>query len=215
MPLQRSKTSQRLHSLDFKMSSLEALKVKLQQVINQEIPLKEVGVKSQKATFRQLPDISLRSLKAEHFRLSLFAAMAKEVGLSSLSETAKLALEYLHVLGKRFHNYDFPEMVVSEENIAETALSIINKVENSVTFKQSLEMARLRDTEGGATTSHVTPGDDVQHLEQDPPDTSHGQLQQQVPIVTTDEQVHQDRTAYLAAILHKGLKIGGCYIPAI
>lgn len=56
-------------------------------------------------------------------------------------------------------------------------------------------MARLRDTEGGATTSHATPGDHVQQLEQDPSATSHGQLQQQVPTVTTDEQVDQHRTA--------------------
>ena len=48
----------------------------------------------------------------------MFAVAAKEVGLFNFGETANLALEYLHVLGKRFHNYDFQEMVISEENIS-------------------------------------------------------------------------------------------------
>lgn len=54
------------------MSLLEDLKDKLRKVMHEEIELKEACLSSEKVTFWHTPDVTMRSLKAEHYRLSTF-----------------------------------------------------------------------------------------------------------------------------------------------
>ena len=79
------------------MESLEALKEQLRKVIAGEIPPTDAGVDSEEVGFTSMPELSLRSLKAEHYRLSLLAADAKSVGLGTLEQTAKISLDYIAV----------------------------------------------------------------------------------------------------------------------
>ena len=116
------------------MESLEALKEQLTKVIAGEIEPSDAGVDSEEVTFTAMPELSLRSLKAEHYRLSLVAAGAKSVGLGTLEQTAKLSLEYIAVLAKKFINQSLTPMVVSGEDVAETALALITEVEHSTTL---------------------------------------------------------------------------------
>lgn len=94
----------------------------------------------------------MRSLKVEHYRLSTFWK-GEQVGL--------------HVLGKCFHNHDFSQILVSEKDIAETALSIIHEVENSPTFQKPSKLPESAALKGHCTC-HVSLDEDVQEVEQVP-----------------------------------------------
>ena len=81
-----------------------------------------------------MPELSLRSLKAEHYWLSLLAAGAKSVGLGTLEQTAKISLDYIAVLARKFFNHSLTPMLVSGEDVAKTTLALTTEVEHSTTL---------------------------------------------------------------------------------
>ena len=113
------------------MKSLEELKAELRQVLSEEIKASEAGLGSELIRFSIMPDVSLRALKAEHYRLSLLAAAARSVELGTLEQTTKPCLDYISLLAKKFHNHQLTPALVSGVDIAEGALALIDEAEKS------------------------------------------------------------------------------------
>ena len=118
------------------MESLEELKAELRQVLSGEIEASEAGLGSELIRFNTMPDVSLRALKAEHYRLSLLAAVARNVELGTLDQTAKVCLDYISVLAKKFHNNQLSPALVSGIDIAEGTLALIDEAEKSNIIKR-------------------------------------------------------------------------------
>ena len=68
------------------MAPLEMLKENLWKVICGELDASELDLKDTPVDIERLPSVSLRSLNAEHYRYSLIAAAANQIGFGTLED---------------------------------------------------------------------------------------------------------------------------------
>ena len=110
---------------------MEELKRDLRQVLSGEIEASDIGIESDTIQFKVLTDVSLRTLRFEHYRFSNLAASARHLGLPLVEQALVQNLEYIAVLAKKFHNVNLQPCLVSAQDIAETSLAFIGMLETA------------------------------------------------------------------------------------
>ena len=128
------------------MATLEMLKENLRKVINGELDASELDLKDTPVDIERLPSVSLRSLNAEHYRYSLIAAAANQIGFGTLEKTANACLSYLAILASKFHNANLLPIVVDAQGSAETILSLIDELDSTMLL-QSLNNSQQNSHE--------------------------------------------------------------------
>ena len=133
------------------MSTLDSLREDLRKVLKGDLDPGELDLKDTPVDIERLPNVSLRSLYAEHYRFSLVAAAARQLGFGTLEKTANACLSYMSILTKKFHNKDLQTLVIDAQDSAETVLSLIDELEDTMlkslkkSKKNSCEIVEARD----------------------------------------------------------------------
>lgn len=115
-----------------KMSSLEELIKKIGESVRGNVDPEELGFEDATVTIDRMPNLSVQELQAEHYQCSQIQAAAKQLGLGILEKSNALCLSYIAVLAKKLHNKTLKDCSVSASDVAETSLSFIDEVKNTI-----------------------------------------------------------------------------------